>query len=52
MRDVKLRFVTEVTNPQTGDTWCLSRQTDEWCRLAEEAGSIVINTEYELNPEE
>lgn len=52
MREVKLHFVTEVTNPKTGDTWHLKRQDEQWCQAAEANGWIVINTEYELPTEE
>lgn len=50
MREVKLKFVTEVLDPQTGSTLTYPRMSDGWARDMEANGYIVTNTEHEIPP--
>ena len=47
MREVQLRFITEVLCPNSGGTLVYPRMSDEWAEAMREAGYIVTNTEEE-----
>lgn len=50
MREVRLKFVTEVLDPRTGNTLTYPRMSDCWARDMEANGYIVTNTEHEIPP--
>lgn len=52
MREVELKFVTEVLCPFTGHTWVHPRRCDKWTKELECFGYIVTHTEHEVQPEE
>lgn len=47
MREVRLRFVTEVLHPSTGLTLVYPRMSEEWAETMRKIGYIVTNTEEE-----
>lgn len=52
MREVELKFVTEVMDPYTGETWVHPRRSGPWAETLMEFGYIVTDTEHEVQPEE